>query len=295
MKVDAGYGLPFDSGPLQGLLDKRLPAHGLPEPVHLDAVWAPGFFALDAVPAYRDASEATRRAILGDCARGTLLEAYFIEKAGVSYAAKMILLAPTAEERSLYAMFAAEEAAHLDAMRAALGPSAEDADWQSDPFLGWLRSIVERADRPTSQLVVQLVLEGWGLRHYASMRDACHDEALRGVFDRIVADEAAHHGSAVQLLRCATLDAATVDHAVDLLADLLAMVKAGPAMVVSALERGLGGFTTHQREQTSEHLQSDRHVAHRLQILRRCLEKVPAARPVVAKLVERGGFARGVA
>ncbi|MEM6928575.1 MAG: ferritin-like domain-containing protein [Myxococcota bacterium] len=294
MKVDAGYALPFDGSPVEGLLHKRLPDHGIAAPVRLDAVWSPGFFDLDAVPAFRAAPETTQRAILADCARGTLLEAYFIEKAGVSYAAKMILLAPTAEERSLYAMFAAEEAGHLDAMGAALGPSAKDADWQSDPFLGWLRTIVEQADRPTSQLVVQLVLEGWGLKHYASMRDGCHDAALRSVFDRIVADEAAHHGSAVQLLRDTSLDRATVRQAVDLLADLLAMVKMGPARVMGALERGLGGFTAAQRRQAHASMQSDRHVAHRLQILRRCLEKVPAVRPVVAGLVERGGFAGGV-
>jgi len=285
VRVDAGYGLPSQDGPLRTLVRKRLPDHGLAAPVPLDACWAPGFFGLDAVPAWRDASAEIRRAILADCARSTLLEAYFIEKAGVSYAAKMILLAPTAEERSLYAVFAAEEAAHLDAMGAALG--SPDPGWQGDPFLAWLSAVVAHADRPTSQLVVQLVLEGWGLRHYAGMRDGCRHAPLRAVFDRIVADEAAHHGSAVHLLREAELGAGTLAQATELLSELLDMVRAGPVGVIDALERGLGGFSAARRRDVRDALQTERHVRERLWILRGCLEKVPAVRPVVDALAGR--------
>lgn len=291
VRVDAGYGLTSHEGPLRRLLGKRLPHHGLVDPVPLDGVWRAGFFGLDRVPAFRAAPEATQRAIVADCTRGTLLEAYFIEKAGVSYAAKMVLLAESTEERSLYAVFGAEEAAHLDAIGASLGPSADGADWQTNPFLSWLASIVEQADRRTSQLVVQVVLEGWGLAHYASMRDGCQHAALRELFGRIVADEAAHHGSAVHLLREAVLDASVIDRATDLLGDLLAMVRGGPAMVVEALERGLGGFTSGERVQMFEALGVSAHVQERLDVLRGCLTKVPAARPLVAALDARDGFA----
>ncbi len=282
--VSAGYGLPSQEGPLRSLLQGRLPDHGIGAPVPLEQCWAPGFFSLDAVPAFRDAPEAAQRGILADCARATLLEAYFIEKAGVSYAGKMILLAESTEERSLYALFAAEEAAHLDAMAAALGPAAQNVDWQRDPFLRLLSTIVEQADRPTSQLVVQLVLEGWGLRHYGHMRDGCRHAPLRAVFDRIVADEAAHHGSAVQLLRGASLDDRTLAQATDALAELLGLVRAGPATVVDALERGLGGFRPAQRQAVHASLGADRQVHERLQIVRGCLEKVPALHPVIAGL-----------
>ena len=47
--------------------------------------------------------------ILQLCNLEILEEAYFIEKAGVGYMGKMILLAETTEERMLYGLFAAHD------------------------------------------------------------------------------------------------------------------------------------------------------------------------------------------
>ena len=287
--VDAGFGLDERQGPLNALVAKRLDPQVRCSPVDLTAVWPAAHFGLHRTQAFAEAAPETRAAVVADCARGTLLEAYFIEKAGMAYAAKMTLLAQTCEERSLYALFAGEEAAHLHAVGGALG-AVEPDSWQADPFLGLLGEVVEECDRATGQLVVQVALEGWGLLHYGGLRESCRDPGLQAVLDRIVADEAGHHGSGVQLLRGVALTAAQTRAAAALLGRMLEMVQAGPALVVGAVERHTGGLTEAQRRRLLAELDAEAHVRHRLDRLRSCLGKAPAAGPVVEALDAAGRF-----
>ncbi|TNE90945.1 MAG: ferritin-like domain-containing protein [Deltaproteobacteria bacterium] len=289
LPVDAGLGMDWADGPLRALLDKRLGARAIHAPVDLESVWKPAHYGLDRVQAWTEADDDVRRAVLADCARASLLEAYFIEKAGVAYAAKMTLLAESADERSLYALFAAEEATHLDAIKQALGP-VDEQQWQANPFLTLLRDIVEEADRATGQLVIQVVLEGWGLVHYAGLRDACQDRDLQRLLARIVADEAGHHGSGVHLLRGVSFAGAQRRAAVDQLGHMLAMVQVGPALVAGSLERHLGGFTRDQRLRVYRELDAEQHIRERLAKLGACLDKVPGAAVVAEDLTAAGRF-----
>ncbi len=287
MKVQAGLDLAWGEGPVASLVQRRMPRHGLSGPVDPGALWSAAFFGLDRVGLFSRAPEAVQRQVVADCGRAALLEAYFIEKAGIAYAAKMVLLAESADERTLYALFGAEEARHLDAVRAALGP-VDEAGWAADPFLCLLQQVVEEADRPTGQLVIQVVLEGWGLSHYAALRDACAHPGLADLLGAIVADEAGHHGAGVALLRDARLPRPA--HAVELLDAMLGMVAAGPVGVAGALERRLGGLSAAARRQVFAELDAGGHVRTRLGRLRGCLDKVPGAREVTDALAARGRF-----
>ena len=80
------------------------------------AHWGAGYYGLDRVRLFAGAREAQRRAILEACGRALLEEAFFIEKCGIGYAAKMVLLAETSCERQLYGLIAGDEAAHLAAI-----------------------------------------------------------------------------------------------------------------------------------------------------------------------------------
>ncbi len=75
--------------------------------------WPAKHFNLDRVTIFRDASEAEREQILEGCCRDLLEEAYWIEKCGMYFAAKMSLMASSTEERMLYSLFAADEAVHF--------------------------------------------------------------------------------------------------------------------------------------------------------------------------------------
>ncbi len=160
--------------------------------------WTADFFGLQRVSGFMESTEAVQAAVLERCGRGLLEEALFIEKSGVAFAAKMILLAQSTDERKLYAMFAADEAAHLDGISRFCTADASAAS--DNPFLVLLSELIEGADRSTLQLIVQVVLEGWGLSHYRALRDGCTHAPLREVLASILADEAAHHASGVILL-----------------------------------------------------------------------------------------------
>ncbi|HVJ92716.1 MAG TPA: ferritin-like domain-containing protein [Labilithrix sp.] len=249
--------------------------------------WDAAYFGLDRTHIFQDASEEDRARILDAAGRALLEEAYFIEKSGVAFAAKMVLLSETTEERLLYALFAADEASHFSAVRRFLvrEPEAPEAN----PFLSLLSGVIENGNRATLQFVIQVVLEGWGLEHYRSLRNACASEALRPILDGILADEAAHHGSGRVLFDGADVDAATKQAILDVLRPLLRMVQAGPQTVVAAVEGVLGHLSRAQRVRLLEELDGEAHSLTRLTQLR-SLMRGERARDIVEALDAQNAF-----
>lgn len=80
-------------------------------------IWDADYFGLQRVKFFRQANADLQREILEGCARTLLNEAYFIEKSGTAYCAKMILLAESTELRQVYGLIAADEASHLQWIR----------------------------------------------------------------------------------------------------------------------------------------------------------------------------------
>lgn len=251
------------------------------------AHWRAGYHGLDRVRLFQAARPDQRRAILEACGRALLEEAYFIEKCGIGYAAKMVLLAESSCERQLYGIIAGDEAAHLAAIARFVEPAASGRE---SPFLALLEELVEEGDRASLQLIVQVVLEGWGLDHYRGLRDACTSHPLKVALSVILADEATHHGSGVAFLRDAELAARSRDYATDVLVRFLAMVQAGPVGVAAIVERALGGLTAAQRGQLMSDLGGEEHAAVRLDKLRALLGKAAGAGAVLERLEARGCF-----
>ncbi|HEY8141475.1 MAG TPA: ferritin-like domain-containing protein [Kofleriaceae bacterium] len=252
------------------------------------APWGAGYYGLDRVRLFGGARAGQRRAILEACGRALLEEAYFIEKCGIGYAAKMVLLAESSCERQLYGLIAGDEAAHLAAIARFVEP-AEGAATES-PFLALLEELVEEGDRASLQLIVQVVLEGWGLDHYRGLRDACGTHALKVALSVILADEASHHGSGVAFAREGRMSAPSCDYATDVMVRFLAMVQVGPVGVAGAVERELGGLGAGQRGQLMSDLGGEAHAAVRLEKIRALLGKAAGARAVLDRLDSLGCF-----
>lgn len=252
------------------------------------AHWRAAYYGLDRVRLFAAARPEERRAVLEACGRGLLEEAYFIEKCGIGYAAKMVLLAESSCERQLYGLIAGDEAAHLAAIGRFVEPAGEAA--RDNPFLALLEELVEEGDRASLQLIVQVVLEGWGLDHYRGLRDACDSHPLRVALSVILADEATHHGSGVAFAREGAMSAAARDYATDVMVRFLAMVQVGPVGVAGALERELGGLTAAQRGEVMRELGGEEHAAVRLDKLRALMGKADGAHPVLDRLDALGCF-----
>jgi hypothetical protein len=250
--------------------------------------WDANFFGLDRSSAFGRASEESRRAVLSAAGRGLLEEAYFIEKAGLAFTAKMCLLAESTEERMLYSLFSADEAEHF----AAISRFVEGTpDPSGHPFLSLLSSVIENGDRDSLVFLIQIVLEGWGLTHYRAMSGACLDPALSAALQGVLKDEARHHGSGLVLIDAGGgLQASSREYVTSALVRFLSMVRAGPQGVVFAVESVLGGSTRRQRIKLLEELDTAAHAHQRLELLRGLMVRAGAG-DIVADLEGEGMFA----
>jgi hypothetical protein len=288
--VHAGMDLPSlsPSHRLRPLLHARLrrgPTGMAADAPH--AHWNADFFSLPKVGLYRQATERQRARVLDQCGRAVLEEAYFIEKSGMGFAAEMMLLAESIEERMLYAVFASEEARHFEAVRSFL--TSAPGPLSASPFLALLSETIECGDRTALQFVIQIVLEGWGLSHYRALRNHCVTPALCDCLGAILRDEAGHHGSGRVLFAEAEVSGPTRGRIEEVVGAMLRMVQCGPMSVLAAIELELGALSRAQKIEVMEQLGGQAHAQARLEKLRQlvCFESV---RPVVEHLESKGLF-----
>ncbi|MBI4345667.1 MAG: ferritin-like domain-containing protein [Elusimicrobia bacterium] len=234
-------------------------------------LWGAEFFGLEKTRAFASASQEDRRKILGFCAEGILEEGYFIEKSGLNCNAALMLAAETVEEKTLYALMAADEAVHLRLVSPYL-PDAQSRAPQN-PFLSLLSRVIVEGTMPAKVYLLQVLLEGWGLTHYRTLAEGCRAPALATAFRRILKDEALHHRGGVLLFdpqRLSDGDRAFVAGAV---VEIFRMVQAGPQLAARAVERTLGA-TRAQRAVLFAELETERHSGDRLRLLRGLLAEV---------------------
>jgi hypothetical protein len=238
--------------------------------------WDASFFGLDGSSLFRELGDDAQRELLAACSRSLLEESYFIERAGMSFAPKMALLAESAEEQTLYCLFSAQEACHHSMIAAWVNPLGTRP--LEDPFLALLAQSINACSRRQLIFLVQVVLEGWGLHHYHGLESGCRTPRLREVFRRILRDEAHHHGSGVELFREGQLSSQELSGLVELIADLLSMVRSGPVGVASLLEASAGGLTPGQRGRTLKELGHPGRAQEKLKRLRSLMETAGARR-----------------
>ena len=168
--------------------------------------------------------------VLARCANERLSEALMVEQLGLASCAKMTLLATTAEERMLYSMIASDEATHFFWLSHFIAEPLPPS-----PFLSLLADLIENGTQTMLTMIVQVVLEGWGVEHYRSLARDCASRELREVLKQIVIDEVRHHESGSRLMARREVTSAERDAIVEILAKLLAMVRCGPQSVVAAI------------------------------------------------------------
>lgn len=290
----AGYALPgLPRGHklervLAATLKDRLPG-GLPVPPASEpgALWPAAHFGLDRTALFRDAAPDAREAMLARCSRDLLVEALYIEKAGVGYAARMAVEARSLEERAMFGLFAAEEATHLCRLAGWIDPARHTAT--DDAFLAMLAELIEGHDRAVLLFVVQVVLEGWGISHYRSLGQACLDRRLGAAFEAFLADEARHHGSGRILFDEEPLTAASRAALIEVMVRFLGMVQVGPQRVVAAVEAVGGPLARARKVELFRELETEHVSRAKLEGLR-ALMRGPSSDPLVAELDRLGCF-----
>ncbi|MBS1970539.1 MAG: ferritin-like domain-containing protein [Bdellovibrionales bacterium] len=203
--------------PLIQILDPMLSARGATPnrtaKPHL--CWAAERFGLQKSSAFRALKPTAQEDILLRLTELNLSLSYFIEKSGHHYAAKMILSSPALEEKTFYALMASEEATHLRFFMNAMWfqPTLKT---HFHPMLPILAETIQWGTRDCLVFVIQVLLEGFGIAHYSSLRENCIDEDLKNDFQTILRDEAKHHGAGLVLSKEQRLTQETSDQIFEL-------------------------------------------------------------------------------
>ncbi|MFZ4120227.1 MAG: hypothetical protein ACOYKM_01070 [Caulobacterales bacterium] len=238
-----GLGLPHDlQSPLTPLIAGHVRRHaGLaPAPSIIDAgaCFNDELFGLQNCALFQALEEKAKTDVRAACAAGVIEEAYFIEKAGLAYGARMLLAAQTTQERQMFALLTGDEATHL----AWLAPFVPKARRQAagSPFHRLIAELIETGPPRVLVYVLQVILEGWGLTHYRRLEGACSLAGLQDVLRAILKDEALHHKTGLTLLDAPRFNAAERAFTVEALAGFLTLVRVGPLAVTGAVAHGLG-------------------------------------------------------
>lgn len=202
---------------------------------HITPFWPPHHFNLGESPFWSKIPEETQTKLLNSWSQSLILESVAIEHAGIAYANKMALLSKLEEERFYYTVVAQEELAHLNW----LNPFLND-DYRSHPLPSFalkISEIIEAEDRLDLMLIIQVLLEGWGITHYQSLLTHTQNKDLSQVFRNILRDEMGHHMGGVYLLKHFGYQLSS--HCEALIQTVLDFVRVGPFMVADSVIREL--------------------------------------------------------
>ncbi|OKH34959.1 hypothetical protein NIES2101_38215 [Calothrix sp. HK-06] len=249
--------------------------------------WSAEHFDLDKVDIFAASTLEEQTKILHLCNQTLLEEAYFIEKAGIGYMSKMVMLAETTEERMLYALFSADEVAHLTKISSFL-PNPELVS-TSNPFLHLLADVAETSDKAVLIFVLQVILEGWGLTHYRNLAKNCINTELKAVLQSFLEDESRHHATGVRLCEQVSIEHQSQKTIIEILASFLQMVQVGPQGVVAAVEQVKGSLSRQQKITVFQQLGAEYHSSSRLNLLRGLMTN-PQTLLIVQQLDEHNAF-----
>ncbi len=252
-----------------------------------DALWSSAWWGFEHCATFKQLPPSIQHEIVTVCNRELLNESYFIEKSGLAYCAKMILLAENTDTAQLYALIAADEASHL----AWIEPHVQSQDKTRPvgPFLSFLSTLVEELSPTILVFLVQIILEGWGLDHYRRLADGCNSAQLACVFRSILKDEALHHQSGRVMFDASRLASPDLEVIADALKYYVAMVRVGPQLAVAIADRQSGGLSLREIEDVFVALRHSEETDRKLKLLK-TLMRQKGTEPIVDGLEEGGYF-----
>lgn len=249
---------------LAQLTSTRRPHSKIAEAKPKNHYWNASYFGLDRISYFKDLNETQQNEVLSNLSDFYLSESYFIEKSGFEFNSKMMALAPSVEEKSFYAHFAADEAVHLKEVMACMKRIPTD-DYLKNPFLVFLGETIQEGDRDSLVYLIQVLLEGFGIAYYSQLAEGCNDDHYRAVIKQILKDEAFHHGSGVLMARSAGYhDPKTREFLGEMVKRFAQLFQDWPQAVLGSLEKTLGHLSKEQRRAILASLQYEEATAQKL-------------------------------
>ncbi len=204
-------------------------------------LWTSDFFNLSHSAYWLKLNEVEQRLLLEENSAELLKEAICIEHAGIAYAQKMGLTAKTQEERHYYTAIALEEMQHLLLLKDFYHV---DPSRHATGFPRLISSIIQDENRQEALVLIQIILEGWGISYYADLLRGCENQDIKIVFERILKDESRHHAGGIILYQNSPItEDASLLKSIQILVDF---VRIGPQQVTVSLCRALNIFEWHE-------------------------------------------------
>lgn len=259
------------------LLDLTAKVHGEAKtlnPAGKNPVWQADFFHLENSDIWKTLSVDIQTSILINLGHKIYQEAYFIECAGMSYAAKMNLTSNSREEREFFCFVGEEEARHLRLIESLGGFSISSENIPSFALL--IGEIIHEASRPSHLLLIQILLEGWGLSYYKTLSLYAKDETVVQVFKQILKDEIRHHSAGVLLfanVKNSSFDENAQSEFLSFLKRIAFMVKIGPWNLCDEVFKHIKGASEQQLRTFLEECQAVTKTNEKMELLSYLLEK----------------------
>lgn len=192
---------------LKKISQLALASHGLKsasDVSHPAIFWDASFYNVADASLFLNLAPEQRFSFLSSMSTHILHEACSIETAGLTYAARMNLFSQSIDEKIIYSLIGAEEALHLKSLEPFLNPNHQTT---IPYFAGMIHRWIETLERPSLLVMIQILLEGWGLTYYQSLAQHALSPQLQATLLKILQDETRHHATGVVLYRHETLSA----------------------------------------------------------------------------------------
>jgi hypothetical protein len=260
--------------PLYQILDPSFLVHGVERKKEIEAktYWGAERFHLQKTKAFTSLKTDQQDIILRRLSELNLALSYFIEKSGHHYASKMILGSETCEEKTLYALFACEEATHLRLFMNSMWftPTLKS---HYHPMLPALSEAIQYGTKNSLVFVVQVLLEGFGIAHYSGLKETCLDPELKSSFQTILKDEARHHGAGLILTKAQTIGKESEEQIFELSRKFIRSLETAH-WIPGAFEFAGSPLSTHEKTALFEQMGFEETLATRMQRLKDMFHKV---------------------
>ncbi|CAN5555351.1 hypothetical protein BH10CYA1_BH10CYA1_25510 [soil metagenome] len=267
--------------PLYRLIASKTGTTSLPNQDLLDyaSLWSADWWGLSSSSVFAKFTVEKQNEVLSRCNRSLLTEAYFIEKSGLAYSAKMVLTAKSTDEAQLFALIGADEAKHLAWIEPYLSTDAKQLP--HGHFLSFLSNLIEEYPPRLLVYLVQIILEGWGLDHYSRLSKNCMQPELAKIFAAILKDEALHHRSGALLFDATQFSKSDYSLVEDALQHYSLMVRVGPQAALAVVDEVAGGLSDQELQEVLIALRHQEETPRKLSLLTQLMNQ-----PLVDQVVE---------
>jgi len=262
------------NNPLNSLLERALDNYTVSSPDKdvPKILWAPERYKLNQTNAFNNLEIEKQHSVMEKITELNLSLSCYIETSGHNYGAKMILLADTIEEKSIYALFAAEEAIHLKEFQNFMNFTPDpEVHWH--PMLNPLAKAIEEGEKNTCLYIIQVLLEGFGMAHYSGLKDDCTYAPLKVAYERILKDEARHHGTGIILSKQNALSKIEEEQIFEYTREFILSLQSA-SWVLNCIEQIGGNLSIEEKKKYSAQTNQVQTMEFRLSKLREMLQKV---------------------